>query len=247
MKIIGVIPARYGSSRLPGKPLADICGRPMVWWVYQQATKVAELTDVVVATDDERVVAVCNEHKIKNVLTGTHSTHIERIHELSTKFEADYYLNINGDEPLIEATTIQAVIPDCIYKKPKVFGLLKEIQDPVDLTDPTNIKVVTNREGVGMYMSRSPIPTPYKTVMFRYRKAIGIECFNKAALDFYVKTKPGITETIEDISPLRFFENGYPIVYKTVESHSLSVDTSKDLEKVREIIEKNLNNTPPPP
>ena len=236
MKIIGAIPARYGSSRFPGKPLQDICGKPMLWWVYQQASKVEEFDQVVVATDDRRIAELCEKYGMNYVMTGEHSTHIARIHEVSTKIDADYYVNINGDEPLIEKETIQAIIPKEASDQPKVFGLMKILRDPVELIDPTNIKVAANRDGVALYISRAPIPHPYKTILFEYKKAIGVECWNKAALELFVNSEPGVMEQIEDLVALRFFENGVPMHYTLVESNSLSVDTPKDLEKVRKLV-----------
>ena len=236
MKIIGAIPARYGSSRFPGKPLQDICGKPMLWWVYQQASKVEEFDQVVVATDDRRIADLCESYGMNYVMTGEHSTHIARIHEVSTKIDADYYVNINGDEPLIEKETIQAIIPREASDQPKVFGLMKILRDPVELIDPTNIKVAANRDGVALYISRAPIPHPYKTILFEYKKAIGVECWNKAALELFVNSEPGVMEQIEDLVALRFFENGVPMHYTLVESNSLSVDTPKDLEKVRKLV-----------
>lgn len=236
MKIIGAIPARYGSSRFPGKPLQDICGKPMLWWVYQQASKVEEFDQVVVATDDQRIADLCEKYGMNYVMTGEHSTHIARIHEVSTKLDADYYVNINGDEPLIEKETIQAIIPKEASDQPKVFGLMKILRDPVELIDPTNIKVAANKDGVALYISRAPIPHPYKTILFEYKKAIGVECWNKAALELFVNSEPGVMEQIEDLVALRFFENGVPMHYTLVESNSLSVDTPKDLEKVRKLV-----------
>ena len=245
MNAIGVIPARYGSSRFPGKPLQDICGKPMLWWVYHQAVKVKELQDVYVATDDERIYSLCQQYDMKVIMTGEHSTHIARVHELSTKVDADYYVNVNGDEPLIEPETIRAIIPNEVSSEPKVFGLMKILRDPVELIDPTNIKVACNKDGTALYISRAPIPHPYKTILFEYKKAIGVECWNKAALELFVNSEPGVMETIEDLVALRFFENGCPMHYTLVESNSLSVDTPKDLEKVRlimqELIQKEAN------
>lgn len=241
MKVIGVIPARYGSSRFPGKPLADICGKPMLWWVYQQAKKVTELEGVYVATDDSRVAELCEKYGMNYVMTGEHSTHIARVHELSTKIDADFYVNVNGDEPLIEPETIRAIIPGAPSDAPKVYGLMKILRDPVELIDPTNIKVATNKDGIALYISRAPIPHPYKTILFEYKKAVGVECWNKAALELFVNSEPGRMEVIEDLVALRFFENGCPMHYTLVESNSLSVDTPKDLEKVRVIMQKILD------
>ena len=242
MKIIGVIPARYGSSRFPGKPLQDICGKPMLWWVYNQAKKVEEFADVYVATDDDRIMDLCRQYGMNAVMTGEHSTHIARVHELSTKVDADYYVNVNGDEPLIEPETIRAIIPQEASYDPKVFGLMKILRDPVELIDPTNIKVAANKDGTALYISRAPIPHPYKTILFEYKKAIGVECWNKAALELFVNSEPGVMETIEDLVALRFFENGCPMHYTLVESSSLSVDTPKDLEKVRVLMKNIIEN-----
>lgn len=243
MRLVGVIPARYGSSRFPGKPMADICGKPMLWWVYQQIKKVQELEEIYIATDDQRIADLCDQYHMNYLMTGEHSTHIARVHELSMKVEADFYVNVNGDEPLIEPETIKAIIPDLPSEKPRVFGLMKTLRDPVELIDPTNIKVVTNQEGMAMYISRAPIPYPYKTILFEYKKAIGVECWNKAALDLFVNAEPGQMEAIEDLVALRFFENGCPMHYTLVESNSLSVDTKKDLEKVRLLMQKKYMNT----
>ena len=242
MKIIGVIPARYGSSRFPGKPLQDICGKPMLWWVYNQAKKVEEFAEVYVATDDDRIMDLCKRYEMNAVMTGEHSTHIARVHELSTKVNADYYVNVNGDEPLIEPETIQAIIPKEGSDNPKVFGLMKILRDPVELIDPTNIKVAANKDGTALYISRAPIPHPYKTILFEYKKAIGVECWNKAALELFVNSEPGVMETIEDLVALRFLENGCPMHYTLVESNSLSVDTPKDLEKVRVLMKNIIDN-----
>ena len=177
MKIVGVIPARYGSSRFPGKPLQDICGKPMLWWVYQQAKKVKEFADVYVATDDERIMDLCNKYDMNAVITGEHSTHIARVHELSTKVDADYYVNVNGDEPLIEPETIRAIIPEETSDNPKVFGLMKILKDPVELIDPTNIKVAANKDGTALYISRAPIPFPKGDMNYAYQKFVGVGAF----------------------------------------------------------------------
>ena len=142
-KIVGVIPCRYNSSRLPGKPLADICGKPMIWWVYQQAIKVSGI-EVIVATDDQRIVDVCNELDIPCMITGNHRTHIERIYEVSTKIEADYYISINGDEPLLSPNTITKIIPNFHNENIYVGCLMREISEPTEVIDPGNIKVAVN-------------------------------------------------------------------------------------------------------
>lgn len=239
-KIIGVIPARYQSSRFPGKPLADICGKPMIWWVYQQCKKVTELSEIYVATDDERIANVCLEHNMLVVMTSPdHLTHVHRIHEFSEKIASDYYVVICGDEPLINEKVIRAILPEsnCLNKI-YVGGLCRYFTDPAEVIDPANIKVVTNKDNECILLTRSVVPFPYKTVLFQYKKVVGVECYNKEALNFFVNTPQGFLESIEDVTLQRFLENKIHITYKLVESNSLSVDTPKDLEKVVSIIKQ---------
>lgn len=242
MKILGVIPARYQSSRLPGKPIVDICGKPMIWWVYQQALKVKEFEKVVVATDDERIKKVCDELGMNCEMTSKDGNClIDRLHELSERYDYDYYVSMNGDEPLIEGENVQYVLPDNAYNhQPIVRGLMRVFKDPVEVIDPGNMKIVCNKDGKLIYISRSPIPYPHKTGMFTYKKYVGIECYNKKALDFYASTEPGPIEKIEDLGTLRFLENGIDVYYNLVESASLSVDTQRDLEKVRKIMSERI-------
>ena len=243
MKVIGVIPARYQSSRFPGKPLADICGKPMIWWVYNQVSQVKEFSEIYVATDDERIVACCEEYGMKYVMTRKDTpNHIHRIWEVTEMIEADYYISINGDEPLISPDNIRQVFPsEVISDRPFFQSVYREMHDPAEVMDIANVKIVLNKEGVCMYQSRYPIPCPKGSLLFTYKKAIGIECFNKKALDIFAHTPMGVMEKIEDIDHLRFLENGIPIYYKQIDSESLSVDTKNDLEKVRLIIEERLN------
>ncbi len=236
-KTVGVIPARYQSSRFPGKPLADICGKPMIQRVYEQACLVSELDTVYVATDDERIRKVCEDKGIPVIMTSdSHPTHVHRIHEVSEKIQADYYLVICGDEPLIDPEVIRAALPPEENSEFYVGGLCRYFSDPAEVIDPANIKIVTNDKDECILLSRAPVPFPYKTVLFKYKKVVGVECFNKKALDFFVHTEKGFLESIEDVTLQRFLENKIHIRYRLVESESLSVDTPRDLEKVRNII-----------
>lgn len=240
MKIVGVIPARYQSSRLPGKPLADICGKPMIWWVYQQAKKVPELSDIYVATDDSRIQSVCHQYDIPVVMTSVDNpTHVHRTYDFAKKVPADLYVIVLGDEPLIESEVISKVIPETVEESAVVArSLMRNFTDPTELIDPANIKVAANAQGDCMYLSRSPVPFPYKTVLFKYRKTVGVDCYNMKALEFFVNTEPGFLETVEDIAILRFMENKVGMNFTLVESNALAVDTERDLQKVRKIIEE---------
>jgi len=236
MKSIAVIPARYDSSRLHGKPLADIHGKPMIWWVYNQVKQVEEFDMVIVATDDKRIADACKSLNIDFVMTSNqHKTMTSRIHEVSSKIDSDVYVVVNGDEPLIKPAMIRTVFPQTLgdfYAR----NLTSLISDPSDVLDVTNIKVVFNDDMQAAYMSRSPIPYPKSTVTPKYFKHLGVVAYSKDALDFYANTKPGTLELVEDIDYLRFIENQKPFQMVLTSESSISVDTPKDLEKVRQII-----------
>ena len=238
MKIVAIIPARYHSTRLPGKPLADICGKPMLWWVYQRVSQINEFDSVFCAIDDDRIKSMCEEFGMKYVMTrNDHPEHISRIHEVSTMVDADYYVCINGDEPLISRECILPVLPNKVNSKPYFGGAMRVLTDPAETIDFAKIKlVISENTGRCLYMSRTPVPYPRGTLLFNYKKYVGVECFNKQALDFFVSTPMGDLERIEDIDHLRFLENGIDLHFTQVESESISVDTPKDLEKVRGII-----------
>lgn len=241
MNIIGVIPARYHSTRFPGKPLADICGKPMVWWVYQQVKKVKNLTKVCVATDSSQIVEVCQDNNIEVVMTDcNHENHISRLHEVSEICKSDLYLCVNGDEPLIDSNAIAYVVEKAMKNHCYFTGAYRELTDPVETIDGGNIKIITKTNGDAIYMSRMPIPFPKSSLLFKYKKYVGIEVFTKSALDFFTEMPIGILEKIEDIDHLRFIENGKILNFVQVESDSISVDTLKDLEKVKNIIRRNL-------
>ena len=245
LKCIGVIPSRYGSTRFPAKPLSDICGKPMVWYVYQQAKKVKSLSDVVVATDDKRIAAVCEKYDMNYIMTSTeHKTPNDRVHEVSTKIDADIYVCINGDEPLIEPAVIERALPDeNDVDELEYFysNIITTITNPVEVVDPTNIKAVVNANGDAMWASRSPIPYPKGNMQFEYKKIVGIAAFSKKALQFYVDTPRSQVECTEELDLYRFLENGKKVKLKEIECHTLSVDTPKDLEKVREVIQNKLD------
>ncbi len=246
MKIIGVIPARFKSSRFSGKPLADICGKPMIWWVYRQCKKVEDFDAVYVATDDERIFNVCRELGIEVIMTSErHRTGTDRIGEVAGKIPADLIVNIQGDEPLLEPETIKAAIRP-FYADPEleISNLMTKIKDPVDVVNCTIPKVITNREGIGIYLTRSTAPYPKGSLDYSYYKQVCVYGFKPAALQFYCdygrqygKAK---VEEVEDIEILRFIENGYKVQYIEVDSDTVAVDTPNDLEKVRTIVEEKI-------
>lgn len=239
MKVIGVIPARYGSTRLPGKPLKDICGKPMIWWVYNQVCKAEKVDETVVATDDERIVQLLTDYGIPYVLTrNDHPTAANRIAEVAEKVKGDFYLQLNGDEPLIDEKIVDAVVPDDFPENIE-FGtnIITKMYNPVEVNDQSNIKVVFDNSHRALYMSRYPIPAPVKSLDFDYYKHVGIIGYNRMMLEFYKVSRPGRQEQIEGIDTLRFLDYGKILQFIEVdECKSLSVDTEMDLERVRTII-----------
>lgn len=243
MRIIGVIPARYESTRFPGKPLVDICGKPMLWWVYNCVKNIDVFSDVFCAIDDERIQKVCDDLNMKYVMTrNNHPDHISRIQEVSDKVDADYYICINGDEPLITKECILPVVPSDLCSVPYFGGAMRNLTDPAEVIDPANIKLVISNTGKCIYMSRIPVPYPKGTLNVIYKKYVGVECFNKKALDFFVNTTMGTVEKAEDIDHLRFLENDINLKFSLVNSDSISVDTPKDLDFVRDKMKEKLNN-----
>ena len=175
MFTVGVIPSRYGSKRLEGKALKDILGHPMVWWVYKRVCRIKKLGAVYVATDDERIEKVCKSAGIPAIMTATtHLTAANRLWEVSEKVAADFYVQINGDEPLIDTDAVEAVIPDFVPNDAFGTNIITEINSPTELMDASNIKVVFDYDWNALYMSRAPIPSVFKSIDFPYYKHVGI-------------------------------------------------------------------------
>lgn len=237
MNIIGVIPARYASRRMPGKPLADILGKPMIWWVYQQAKLCKDLVDIYVATDDERIMVECERLEINVIMTSRlHDTPTSRLYEVSTKVESDYYLMIMGDEPLVDANAFSLIIPPKKVSEYYVAALTNVIDQPAEVIDFSNQKVVTNSKRKALLISRSPIPYPKGSLDITYEKVTGIQIFSKSALEFYSKTEKSVLEKAEENDLMRFVENDIPVRMIVSNYKTISVDTPKDLEIVRDIL-----------
>ena len=247
MKIIGVIPARYKSSRFPGKPLQDICGKPMIWWVYKQCKKVEDFDAVYVATDDDRIYKTCQDLDIEVIMTSeNHKTGTDRIGEVARKIPADLIVNIQGDEPLLEPDTIKAAIKP-FYTNPnlEISNLMTKIVNPVDVVNFTVPKVITNENGIGIYLTRATAPYPKGSLDYAYYKQVCVYGFKPEALQFYcdygIKHGKAKIEAIEDIEILRFIENGYKVQYIEVDSETVAVDTPNDLEIVRCILKEKID------
>lgn len=234
MNIIGVIPARFASSRFEGKPLAEICGKPMIWWVYKQVEKVGAFKEIYVATEDKRIAKVCNEYGMNVMMTSTaHQTGTDRIAEVALKAYADYYVNIQGDEPLIEPQTIIKLIK-CLSadKSIDVLNTMTPISDMNDINSESCVKVACNRNGSIVYLSRSQIPFSKKHDKIQVYKHLGLYGLSREALLFFTNQSRGYLESIEDIEMLRFIENGINIKALLVDTETYSVDNPEDIIKV---------------
>ena len=240
MKTIAVIPARYQSSRMPGKPLADILGRPMIWWVWQEAKKCPALSGVVVATDDERIADACKAYGMDYCMTSPdHDTPTGRIWEVSTKLEADLYLQVMGDEPLINAAAFDLILPKTLPQDPYYVAVLTNVMEhPADVVDFSNQKVVPNAAREILMISRSPIPYPKGTLDFEYEKVTGIQLYSRRALAFYHDTPKSLLEKAEENDMMRFVENGHKVHAITSPYKTVSVDTPKDLALVSRILQE---------
>jgi 3-deoxy-manno-octulosonate cytidylyltransferase (CMP-KDO synthetase) len=241
MKIIGIIPARYKSSRFPGKPLADIEGKPMIWWVYQQAVKVSEINELYVATDDVRIKDACDKYGMNVIMTSEdHVSCTDRVGEAAQRIKGDIYVNIQGDEPLIEPETIRkAITPFFTDNELKVTNLMTKISNTVDVINPTVPKVITNREGIGIFLTRCAAPYPKGKIDYSFYKQVCVYGYKPEALEFFCRKERGLIEEIEDIDLLRFIENGYRVQFIEVDSETVAVDTPNDLEVVRMIVKRN--------
>lgn len=238
-RAIAVIPSRYQSSRFPGKPLADICGKPMLWWVYNQAKKVDSLDDVIIATDDSRIADICVKYDMQFIMTSkSHDTPTSRLYEVSQKIESDLYVFIGGDEPLIDPKAIDAVVSLAKESNDEVTHAMTKIKTAPEVIDFTNIKVVVSTEGYLLYTTRSPLPFPKGGLDFDYKKFVGIGAFTKKALLFYNETPKSKLERIEECDLLRFIDKFVPVKMVEVNCRNISVDTPKDLEAVISIIKK---------
>ncbi len=241
MQIIGVIPARYKSSRFPGKPLADICGKPMIWWVYNNAKKSKFLNEVYVATESLIIEKKCQELGINVFLTSDeHQTGTDRIGEVARKIKSDLIVNIQGDEPMLSAETIDAAIePFFEDSSLEVTNLMAKINNPVDFINFTVPKVVVNKENMGIYLSRSPIPYPKGKIEYDCFKQVCVYGYKPKALEFFCISPRGRLESIEDIEILRFIEAGYKVKFVEVISDTIAVDTPNDLIRVNELMRNN--------
>ena len=237
LKILGVIPARYASSRFPGKPLVDIHGKTMIRRVYEQAKQCKLLCDVVVATDHAEIFKEVESFGGKACYTSAeHSNGTERCAEVAQQYDVDVIINIQGDEPFIQPEQIDTLARCFDSPGTQIATLIKQHELDDVLRNPARIKVTVNKHLQALYFSRSVIPylrsTGNQQLSTIYYKHIGIYGYRKDVLLDIVQLPPSMLELTESLEQLRWLENGYPIQCALTNHESLAVDTPEDLEEI---------------
>ena len=235
--VVAVIPARYQSSRLPGKPLLDIAGRPMIEHVYRRAAEADSVDAVVVATDDQRIAdAVEAFGGIARMTRPTHRTGTDRIAEVATELTCDIVVNVQGDEPLIDPAMIAAVVAPLRADAALVMTTARRrLTDPDELLNPHVVKVVTDARGDALYFSRAPIPHGADVSASLAYVHVGLYAFRRDFLLRYAALPQTPLEVAESLEQLRALEHGYRIRTVVTEHHSIGVDTPQDLERARRL------------
>jgi 3-deoxy-D-manno-octulosonate cytidylyltransferase len=237
MQCVIVIPARMGSTRFPGKPLCDLLGKPMVQWVYEAAKASGVGEKVVVATPDQEIVDACSRFGAEAVLTRLdHETGTDRIAEVAEKMPAQVYVNVQGDEPLIQAQSIRRcadpLLADAAIQMGSVY-----CDCPADEYDnPAVVKVVTDASGHALYFSRYAIPFPRNPRVIGVKKHIGLYAYRREALQGFARWEMSPLEKAESLEQLRFMHNGVRIFMALGEGTELAVDTPEQAQQVREIL-----------
>jgi 3-deoxy-manno-octulosonate cytidylyltransferase (CMP-KDO synthetase) len=238
MKAIAVIPARLASTRLARKALRDIEGTPLVGRVYLGVRASSLLADVVVATDSDEIMEVCQKNGWNaRMSSAEHRSGTERVHEVAQALAADVYLNIQGDEPLTRPEHIASLLSVMRNERVEV-GTLKTPATTVDVANPNAVKVVTDSEGRALYFSRATIPYDRDRADPQYYKHLGFYAYRKAALDRFVTLRESFLERSERLEQLRFLENGIPIYVGETEFDTVGVDTEEDLQRVIGILRR---------
>lgn len=244
-KVIGIIPARYASSRFPGKPLADIAGKPMIQRVWERANKAKHTEKIIIATDDKRIYDSVKKFTDNVMMTPLElQSGSDRVAFTAQNQEADIIINIQGDEPFINPAEVDQVAEILMNDTQAVMGtLIKKIDKVQELESSNTAKVVIDREGYALYFSRSPIPCNRdfsdKQEWLKhstYYKHVGIYSYRKSFLETFSRCECSPLEKVEKLEQLRVLENGYRIKTAVTDYEPVCVDTKEDLQRARERI-----------
>ena len=240
-KVVVVIPARYGSTRLPGKPLVSLAGKPMIQRVYERAKLAARVDRVLVATDDERIVKAVEEFGGEARMTRSdHRTGTERVAEVAAHEDGDVFVNVQGDEPLLDPVAVDTAVTSLLEEPAAAIATVATpIKTRADIMDPNVVKTVLDFDSNALYFSRAPIPWVRDTaskVQVRHLKHLGLYVFQREALLEYPTLPQGELERIEQLEQLRWLENGWKIRVAEVEHDAVSVDVPEDIARVEKLL-----------
>ena len=241
IKVLAVIPARHGSARFPGKPLAAIAGRPMIQHVVERVRQAKQVSRIVVATEDERIKKAVESFGGEAIITRPdHRTGTDRVAEVAAHIPAEIYVNVQGDEPLIDPGTVDALVLAMLENSEAQIGTpCAAIEQPKDIMDPNMVKVVRDFDGNALYFSRAPIPwvrDTRETVDARHWKHLGLYAFRRDALLEFPTLPPGELERVEQLEQLRWLENGFHIAVVETDYDAVSVDVPGDIERVERLL-----------
>ena len=242
MNVVGVIPCRYKSSRFPGKPIAMIFGKPMVWHVWNQAHKAECVDRLVVATDDDRIYDVCYQSGIETIMTSEHhKTGTDRVAEVAEKIQGDVFVNIQGDEPLIDPKGIDRVVLEIMNDGHSIVNAYSVIENMSDIVNANVVKVITSANGYALAYSRSAIPHPKESDCL-YKRQIGLYAIKRDEILSFPSLERGYLELSEGVEMFRFLENECKIkMVEVSDSGSIAVDVPDDIQRVEALMKKNSN------
>jgi 3-deoxy-manno-octulosonate cytidylyltransferase (CMP-KDO synthetase) len=240
-KVLAVIPARYASSRFPGKPLAPIAGKPMIQRVYERVRQASQVSSVVVATEDARIKSAVEAFGGEAIMTRSdHRTGTDRVAEVAAHLPAEIYINVQGDEPLIDPGTVDALVAAMLEDDSVQLATpCTAISQPGDIMDPNIVKVVRDFDGNALYFSRAPIPwvrDRAETVAARHWKHLGLYGFRHDALVEFPTLPPGELEHLEQLEQLRWLENGFRMRVVETDYDAVSVDVPADVARVEKLL-----------
>lgn len=257
LSAVGVIPARYGSSRLPGKPLADLQGKPLLYYVYSRARRAQTLGRVLIATDDQRILDAAGAFGAEVAMTSSsHRSGTDRIGEVVESIDAEIVVNIQGDEPLIDFAAIDCAVNLLADDPDADMATLKApIRNAEELWNPNIVKVITDQRGYAVYFSRAPIPYVRRKAMSgaelkavveqepemlrHFWRHVGLYAYRKSFLLRLIRWEPSPLEVLEDLEQLRAMEHGAKIKVGETNTGMIGIDTPEDLERIRELVKNN--------
>ncbi len=238
-KVLGVIPARFGSQRFPGKPLARILGKPMIQWVYERAKTSSLCNRLIIATDDQRIIDSARKFGAEACQTSaSHSSGTERVAEVAKRMDYPFVLNIQSDEPLLEGDMLDNLIRGLTEDNVYYVTLASVCQNKKEFQDPNVVKVIFDHEGYALYFSRAPVPFRSSSFFWRH---IGIYGYRKKFLRKFSSMAPTFLEKQEKLEQLRALEHGYRLKVIKTSHQTLSVDTPQDIIKVEKVLQTGSN------